>query len=153
NLDDKRFASRPDLIIVDGGKPQLNAARQVLEELDLDIDVVGLAKREEELFVVWQDRPVLLPVGSPSLYLVKRIRDEAHRFAIEYHRLLRSKAMTASILDEIIGIGPKKRKELVKHFGSFKRLKAASVDEIAQAKGITDTLASDVYNLLHMDQS
>ncbi|MCL2491996.1 MAG: excinuclease ABC subunit UvrC, partial [Coriobacteriia bacterium] len=118
NLDDKRFASRPDLIIVDGGKPQLNAARQVLDELDLDIDVAGLAKREEELFVVWQDRPVILPVGSPSLYLVKRIRDEAHRFAIEYHRLLRSKAMTASILDEIIGIGPKKRKELVKHFGS-----------------------------------
>ncbi|MCL2818915.1 MAG: helix-hairpin-helix domain-containing protein, partial [Actinomycetia bacterium] len=150
--DDSKFARTPDLIVIDGGKPQLNAARAVLEELGQDIEVVGLAKREEEIFTSWQDQPVILPQGAPSLYLIKRLRDEAHRFAIEYHRLLRSKAMTASILDEIIGIGPKKRKELVRHFGSFAKLKAASVDEIAQVKGITDALAYDVYSLLHIDE-
>jgi excinuclease ABC subunit C len=150
NAQDARFAQAPDLIVIDGGKPQLNAVRQVLEELEIDVDVVGLAKREEEIWTTWRKDPVVLPDGSPSLYLMKRIRDEAHRFAIEYHRLLRSKAMTASILDEIIGIGPKKRKELIKHFGSFKKLREASVEEISQVKGINETLAHDVYTLLHV---
>jgi excinuclease ABC subunit C len=151
NQKDERFAQPPDLIIVDGGKPQLNAARAVLDELGLTIDVVGLAKREEEVFVAWQDAPVILPQGSPSLYLMKRIRDEAHRFAVEYHRLLRSKAMTASILDEVVGIGPKKRKELISAFGSFAKLKAASVEEISAVKGITETIAHDVFGLLRME--
>jgi excinuclease ABC subunit C len=150
NKEDIRFASAPDLIVVDGGKPQLNAAKTVLDELGVDVDVVGLAKREEEVFTTWSDAPVILPDGSPSLYLMKRIRDEAHRFAVEYHRLLRSKAMTASILDEIVGIGPKKRKALIKHFGSFKRLKEATVVEIAQVPGINEALALDVYSLIHL---
>ena len=103
---DGRFGSRPSLVIVDGGKPQLNAAIAVLGELGLEaIPLVGLAKREEELFVPWADEPVVLPTGSASLYLVKRVRDEAHRFAIEYHRKLRGKAMTASVLDDMTGRG------------------------------------------------
>lgn len=148
--EDTRFASMPNLLIVDGGKPQLNATLAALEELGIDnLAVAGLAKRDEELFVPWSDEPVVLPDGSASLYLVKQIRDEAHRFAIEYHRLLRSKAMTASILEEVIGMGEKRRKALLKHFGSFKKLKAASREEIAQVKGITAELAGDVYDILH----
>jgi len=143
---EKRFGSRPDLVIVDGGKPQLNAARAVLEELGLtDIPLTGLAKREEELFVEWSDDPVVLPSGSPSLYLVKRVRDEAHRFAIEYHRNLRGKAMTASVLDDIEGVGPTRKKALLKHFGSVKRLREASVEEIASVRGIPLEVAEEVH--------
>ncbi len=124
---DGRFGSRPGLVIVDGGKPQLNAAAAVLAELGLtDIPLAGLAKREEELFVTWADDPVVLPSGSPSLYLVKRVRDEAHRFAIEYHRSLRGKAMTASVLDDIEGVGPTRKKALLRHFGSVKKLREAT---------------------------
>ena len=106
------LAKKPDLIIVDGGKPQLTAAIRQLEELGAgDIPVCGLAKRDEELFVPWQDSgPVVLPGGSPSLYLVKQVRDEAHRFAITFHRELRGKAMTTSILDEVVGMGPKRKR-------------------------------------------
>ena len=130
--------SRPGLVIVDGGKPQLSAARSALADLGLDdIPVVGLAKREEEVFVPWSDEPVILPGGSASLYLVKRIRDEAHRFAIEYHRQLRGKAMTASVLDDIEGVGPKRKKALLKAFGSVKKLRDASVDEIAAVPGVS----------------
>jgi len=143
---DGRFGSRPGLVIVDGGKPQLNAARAVLGELGLtDIPVVGLAKREEELFTAWSDEPVVLPDGSPSLYLVKRVRDEAHRFAIGYHRNLRGKAMTASALDDVAGLGPTRKKALLRHFGSVKRLREASVDEIAAVKGIPRQVAEEVH--------
>ncbi len=143
---DGRFGSRPSLVIVDGGKPQLTAARAVLAELGLaDIPVAGLAKREEELFVPWAEEPVVLPSGAPSLYLVKRVRDEAHRFAIEYHRELRGKAMTASVLDDVPGVGPKRRKLLIKHFGSVKKLREATVDEIAQVPGIPRDVAEDVH--------
>ncbi len=134
---DGRFGSRPGLVIVDGGKPQVSAAVAALETSGLaDIPVVGLAKREEELFVPGWDEPVLLPNGSASLYLVKRIRDEAHRFAITYHRDLRGKAMTASVLDNVPGLGPKRKKALLKEFGSVKKLRAATIDEIAAVKGI-----------------
>ncbi len=140
-----RFARRPDLLIVDGGKPQLSAAVDVLEEMGIaDIPVAALAKRDEELFLpAWKD-PVVLPAGSPSLYLVKRLRDEAHRFAIAYHRGLRGKAMTASLLDEIPGVGPTRKKALLKAFGSVRKLSAASVDEIASVKGVPREVASDV---------
>lgn len=148
---DKRFASMPDLLIIDGGKPQLNAVLQVLKEMDLKIPVAGLAKRDEELFVEWSDEPIVLPDGSASLYLVKQIRDEAHRFAIEYHRSLRAKAMTASILDEVVGMGPKRKKSLLKHFGSLKKMRLASIEEIAQAPLISAQVAKDVYHILHMD--
>ena len=146
---DGRFGKRPDLVIVDGGKPQLTAAREVLGELGLgDIPLAGLAKREEELFVTWDEEPVVLQNGSPSLYLVKRVRDEAHRFAIEYHRQLRGKAMTASVLDDITGLGPKRKKLLVKAFGGVKRLREATVDEIAAVPGIPRDLAEEIVAVL-----
>ena len=112
---------KPDLIIVDGGKPQLTAALCQLKDLGVDdIPVCGLAKRDEELFVPWQESgPVVLPSGSPSLYLVKQVRDEAHRFAITFHRELRRKAMTTSILDEVVGLGPKRKKKLLKAAGTL----------------------------------
>ncbi len=141
---DTRFASRPDLIIIDGGRPQLTAALTVMRELEVSAPVVALAKREEELLVPGWDEAVMLPAGSPSLYLVKRIRDEAHRFALEYHRELRGRAMTASALDGIPGVGPKRKKALLKAFGSVKRLQTASVDEIAAVPGVPRELAADI---------
>lgn len=145
---DERFGSRPDLLVVDGGKPQLTAALTQLEELGLDIPVCGLAKADEEVFVSWDETPVVLPTGSASLYLIKQVRDEAHRFAITFHRELRDKAMTVSILDEVEGIGPRRKKDIMKHFGSMKRLREASVDEIAAVKGVSEDVARALYDTL-----
>lgn len=149
-LGDERFGKRPDLIIVDGGKPQLTAAVNQLQELGAgDIPVCGLAKRDEELFVPWQDSgPVVLPGGSPSLYLVKQVRDEAHRFAITFHRELRGKAMTTSILDEVVGMGPKRKKGLLKAFGSFTALRNATLEDIKQSGVVPSQVAEDVYAVL-----
>jgi excinuclease ABC subunit C len=144
-----RFARRPDLLIVDGGRPQLAAALQALAEIGVEgVPVAALAKREEELFVPGWDEPVVLPSGSASLYLVKRVRDEAHRFAITYHRELRDKAMTASVLDEIPGVGPGRRGALIKAFGSVRRLRAASPEQIADVKGVPAGLARDIAEFL-----
>ncbi len=145
---DTGFADMPDLVIVDGGKPQLRAALTALGDLSLSIPVVALAKREEEIHVPGWDEPVSLPLGSASLYLVRRIRDEAHRFAIEYHRALRGRAMTASSLDEIPGVGPKRKKALLKEFGSLRRLREAGVDAIAAVPGIPQALAEDIAAVL-----
>ena len=145
---DERFGSRPDLLVVDGGKPQLTAAINQLNELGLDIPVCGLAKSDEEVFVPWDDTPIVLPTGSASLYLIKQVRDESHRFAITFHRELRDKAMTVSILDEIPGVGLKRKKDIMRHFGSFKRLKAASVEDISQVKGVSMNLAETIYEEL-----
>ena len=145
---DERFGSRPDLLVVDGGKPQLTAAINQLNELGLDIPVCGLAKSDEEVFVPWDDTPIVLPTGSASLYLIKQVRDESHRFAITFHRELRDKAMTVSILDEIPGVGPKRKKDIMRHFGSFKRLKAASVEDISQVKGVSVNFAETIYEEL-----
>ena len=145
---DERFGSRPDLLVVDGGKPQLTAAINQLNELGLDIPVCGLAKSDEEVFVPWDDTPIVLPTGSASLYLIKQVRDESHRFAITFHRELRDKAITVSILDEIPGVGPKRKKDIMRHFGSFKRLKAASVEDISQVKGVSVNLAETIYEEL-----
>lgn len=145
---DKRFGSRPDLLVVDGGKPQLTAAIRQLADLGLDIPVCGLAKSDEEVFVPWDDTPIVLPSGSASLYLIKQVRDESHRFAITFHRELRDKAMTVSILDEIPGVGPKRKKDLMRHFGSFKKLNAASADDIADVKGISPVLAQTIFDEL-----
>lgn len=147
-MTDERFGSRPDLLVVDGGKPQLTAAINQLNELGLDIPVCGLAKSDEEVFVPWDDTPIVLPTGSASLYLIKQVRDESHRFAITFHRELRDKAMTVSILDEIPGVGPKRKKDIMRHFGSFKRLKAASVEDISQVKGVSVNLAETIYEEL-----
>ena len=146
---DERFGSKPDLLILDGGKPQLSAALKQLSELGLDIPVAGLAKRDEELFVPWQESgPIVLPSGSSSLYLVKQVRDEAHRFAIGFHRQLRGKGMNASILDDIAGIGPVRKKALLKAFKSFKGLRNAKLEEIKEAHIVPDDVAEELYLVL-----
>lgn len=145
---DMRFGVHPDLIVVDGGKPQLTAALAAAADLGVKVSIVSLAKREEELYVPEWDEPVALPAGSSSLYLVKRLRDEAHRFAIEYHRNLRAKAMTASVLDDIPGVGPKRKKALLKTFGSVRRLRAASAGDIAAVPGIPADVALDIARAL-----
>ena len=148
-MEDERFGSRPDLLILDGGKPQLTAAINQLGELGLDIPLAGLAKKDEELFVPWDDAgPVVLPSGSPSLYLVKHVRDEAHRFAITFHRELRDKGMVASILDDVPGLGPKRKKALLKAFGSVKRMREASLEDIAAVPGIPQQVAEDLYAVI-----
>lgn len=149
---DKNFGSKPDLIILDGGLPQLNAVIAMFDEMDIhDIALAGLAKRDEELFVPWQGgEPVVLPMGSPSLYLVKAVRDEAHRFAITFHRELRQKGMTTSILDEVSGIGPKRKKALLHYFGSFKNLRAASCEQLIEAHIVPDDVAREVYHVLQL---
>ncbi len=135
----------PDLVIIDGGKGQLGAAVQVMRELGVyEIPAVGLAKRFEELFVPDEDEPVVLPRNSEALYLVQRIRDEAHRFAITYHRQVRGKNSIQSALDTIPGIGPKRKKALLKKFGSVKQVREADVEEIAATVGFTRALAEKV---------
>jgi excinuclease ABC subunit C len=133
----KRFAYAPGLVVVDGGPPQVAAAQRALDELGVDdVRVCGLAKRLEEVWLPDHDDPVILPRTSEGLYLLQRIRDEAHRFAITHHRQRRSKSMTASALDGVPGLGEVRRKALLRHFGSLRRLRAASVDEIAQVPGL-----------------
>ena len=128
----------PDLVIVDGGKGQLSAAVAVMEQLDLvAIPVVGLAKEREELFLPGRSDPVVLPRGSQSLFLVQRIRDEAHRFAITYHRNVRGKKSLRSALDDLPGVGPKRKRALLRAFGSLRGIKAASLDELAAVPGMT----------------
>lgn len=147
---DKRFGSMPDLVIVDGGKPQLNAAQQIFNELGITVALAGLAKADEELFVPWNEEgPIVLPSGSASLYLVKAVRDEAHRFAITFHRELRAKGMTKSLLDEVSGVGPQRKRALLKHFGSMKRLMSASEEEIAAVAGMNAQVAQEVRRVLN----
>ena len=119
-----------------------------LAALGLDIPVCGLAKSDEEVFVPWDETPVVLPSGSASLYLIKQVRDESHRFAITFHRELRDKAMTVSVLDEVEGVGPKRRKAIMRQFGSMKRLRAASVDQIAAVPGVPRAVAEAVWQAL-----
>ena len=143
---DASFALLPDLLIVDGGKGQLSRAVQVIEDFGLTdkVPVVGLAKREEEIFFPHQSEGVLLPRHSQGLYLVQRIRDEAHRFAITAHRKQRNKIGMTSALDSIPGIGPAKRKTLLQHFGSLDKIRVASLDELIAVSGITMALAETI---------
>ncbi|MSQ41619.1 MAG: excinuclease ABC subunit UvrC [Dehalococcoidia bacterium] len=135
----------PDLVIIDGGKGQLGAALDVMRDLGLrDVPVCGLAKREEEIFVQDVDEPIRLPRASEALYLVQRVRDEAHRFAITYHRQLRGKAAQRSVLDAITGIGPKRKRALLRKFGSVRAVREAPVEEIAATVGFTRRLAETV---------
>ncbi|MGN6414563.1 excinuclease ABC subunit UvrC [Flexivirga sp.] len=145
----RRFAYPPQLVVVDGGKPQVDAASRALEALGIDdVAVVGLAKRLEEVWLPDDDFPVILPRTSDGLYLLQRVRDEAHRFAITFHRQRRSKAMTRSVLDDIPGLGAVRRKALLREFGSVKRLRAASVEQIEAVKGIGPALAATVHSQL-----
>ena len=142
-----KFAYPPNLVVVDGGQPQVNAASRALKDLGIDdVYVVGLAKRLEEVWLPDSDFPVILPRTSQGLYLLQRIRDEAHRFAITFHRQKRGKAMTVSALDAVPGLGASKRKALLAHFGSVKGVKAATAEELAQAKGIGPALANAIVN-------
>jgi len=140
-----KFAYPPNLVVVDGGQPQVNAAARALKDLGIDdVYVVGLAKRLEEVWLPDSDFPVILPRTSQGLYLLQRIRDEAHRFAITFHRQKRGKAMTVSALDAVPGLGASKRKALLAHFGSVKGVKAATAEELAEAKGIGPALAGAI---------
>ncbi|GAA0204197.1 excinuclease ABC subunit UvrC [Corynebacterium riegelii] len=145
----KRFAYPPQLFIVDGGKPQVNAAQAVFDELGIvDVQLIGLAKRLEEVWIPDDDEPLILARNSEGMYLLQQIRDEAHRFAITYHRQQRSKRMRASVLDDIPGLGPTRRTDLVKHFGSVKKLKEATQEEIQQVKGVGPKLAEVIFQHL-----
>jgi len=133
----RKFAYAPGLVVVDGGPPQVAAAREAMTELGFgDVPVCGLAKRLEEVWVPEQDDPVILARSSEGLYLLQRVRDEAHRFAITHHRSRRSKSMVESVLDDVPGLGEVRRKTLLKHFGSLRKLQAATVDDIAEVPGI-----------------
>ena len=148
----RRFAYPPQLLVVDGGAPQANAAAAVLTDLQIaDVAVCGLAKRLEEVWVPGQDDPVIFPRTSESLYLLQRLRDEAHRFAITYHRSKRSKSMTVSALDGVPGLGPSRRVTLVRHFGSVGALRQADTDAIAAVPGFGPRLAATVFSALHPD--
>jgi excinuclease ABC subunit C len=145
----RKFAYAPGLVVVDGGPPQVAAARTALAELGLhDIPVCGLAKRLEEVWVPSEDGvaedPVIFPRTSEGLYLLQRVRDEAHRFAITHHRSRRSKTMVESLLDDVPGLGEVRRKTLIKHFGSLRKLRAATVEEIAMVPGIGPRTASAI---------
>ena len=145
-----KIVDQPDLIVVDGGKGQLNIALTVLKLLNLtNIPVIGLAKEFEHIFIPDVSTPIILPPNSNALHLLQRIRDEAHRFAINYHKKLRSKMVKDSLLDHINGVGPKRKINLLKHFGSLQEIKEANVEQISQVKGINQSLASKIYEYIH----
>jgi excinuclease ABC subunit C len=145
----RRFAYPPSLVVVDGGPPQVAAAARALADLGIvDVALCGLAKRLEEVWLPGEEYPVILQRGSQGLYLMQRVRDEAHRFAIRHHRSRRSKGMTASALDDVPGLGPARQAALLKHFGSVARLRAATVDEIAGVPGMGPRTARSVRDAL-----
>ena len=146
----RRFAYPPNLVVIDGGKGQLNRAAEAMDELGINgVTVVSLAKRMEEVFIPGRPDPIVIPRGADALYLLQQIRDEAHRFALTYHRLKRGKRMTRSALDGIPGLGETRRKQLLKHFGSVKRVREASVDELASVPRMPRSVAEAVYEALH----
>ena len=145
----RRFAYPPSLVVVDGGPPQVASAAQALADLGItDLPVVGLAKRLEELWLPGEQFPLVLPRSSQGLYLLQRLRDESHRFAISFHRQRRSTSMTASALDGVTGLGPTRRAAVLKHFGSVKRLRGATVEEIQQVPGLGPALAESIHRHL-----
>ena len=150
----KKFSYPPNLVVVDGGPLQAEAAARALVELGIDdVAVCGLAKRLEEVWIPGEEYPVILPRSSEGLYLLQRVRDEAHRFAIAYHRAKRGKAATTSALDDVPGLGPARRKALLKQFGSVRKLGAASIEEIAVVPGIGPRLAATISAALGTNQA
>jgi len=145
-----RFAYPPQLVVVDGGKPQVNAAAKALQELGItDVAICGLAKRLEEVWLPNNSEPIIFPRHSEALYLLQKLRDEAHRFAINFHRSKRSKVMLESLLDEVAGLGEIRRKSLLTHFGSVTALKAATVDELAIVPGIGKKMAKTIFDQIN----
>lgn len=148
-----KFATRPDLLVVDGGKPQLSAARKALDEVGLDIPVVALAKREEELYIPSRSQALVLPRRAPSLRLLQHLRDEAHRFAVQYHRGLRTKDMLVSTFDNIPGVGARRKRLLFKYLETPEGVCEASLDELKAVPGIPAKVAEDIYEYLHGGES
>ena len=142
-----KFSYPPSLVVVDGGPGQLGRAVKVLDELDLDIPAIGLAKRMEEVYLPAQPDPVRIPRDAEALYLLQQVRDEAHRFAITYHRQLRSKSMVDSVLDDVPGLGPKRKRDLIRRFGSLKKIREAGADDLAEV--VPRNVAVDLYAALH----
>lgn len=139
----------PDLILIDGGKGQLNAAYEVLYKLGLsELAIIGLAKREDEVFLPGKSEPVIIPRNSSALHLLQRVRDEAHRFAVSYHRKLRSRRLTHTMLDDIPGVGPKRRQALLQHFGSLGEIKKANISQLKEVEGISSRTARVIYDYL-----
>ena len=149
--ENKHFSSFPDLIMMDGGKGQVNIALEVLDKLGLSIPVCGMVKDDNHRTrgLYYNNLEIAIDTKSEGFKLITRIQDEAHRFAIEYHRSLRSKGQVHSILDDIPGVGEKRRRELMRHFEGIEELKAASVEEIAEVKGMNMPAAKKVYDFLH----
>ncbi|QVQ52122.1 excinuclease ABC subunit UvrC [Spiractinospora alimapuensis] len=149
-----KFAYPPNLVVVDGGRPQVEAAQRALTELGIDdVAVCGLAKRLEEVWLPGEEDPLILPRSSEGLYLLQRLRDEAHRFAISYHRSKRSAAVGGSALDQVAGVGPARRAALLKHFGSLRRMSRATVEEIAAVPGVGEATARAIQRALHEDSA
>ena len=148
----RRFSYRPDLVVVDGGLPQVNAARSALDAMGIDIPLIGLAKRLEEVWIPGEDFPVIFPRTSAALYMLQYVRDESHRFAITAHRKRRAKTQQRSVLDEIPGVGPSRQKALLRCFGSVKKIREATVGAIAEVPGIGDTLAQTIFDALNPTQ-
>jgi excinuclease ABC subunit C len=142
-----KFSYPPSLIVIDGGAGQLGRATRVLADYDLAIPVVGLAKKLEEVYFPDRERPLLIPRGEEALYLLQRVRDEAHRFAVAYHRKLRGRRLVDSVLDDVPGIGPTRKRQLLRRFGSVKRLREADVEELAEV--VPTRVATDLYEALH----
>jgi excinuclease ABC subunit C len=140
-----KFASVPSLILIDGGKGQLSAAQAAMKQFGYDFPMIGLAKQFELVFVPGRAEPIELPRNSPALFLLQRVRDEVHRYAIMYHRAVRGRAAQMSVLDEIPGIGPARRRSLLKFFGSVDRMKQATIDDLGQAPGINRKNAQDLH--------
>jgi excinuclease ABC subunit C len=146
---------RPDLLLIDGGKGQLTEAKAVMAELQMDLDILGIAKGperrpgEETLFLVGQDAEVELPADSPALHLLQQVRDEAHRFAITGHRQRRAKARKTSVLEGIEGMGPKRRQKLLQQFGGIQEVQRAGVEDLARVEGISSALAQKIYDVFH----
>lgn len=150
--DQGRFSNLPDLVIIDGGKGQLGYARRAMTQEGYEaIPTFGLAK-QEEILVHIDGSETRIPHDTAALYLIQRIRDESHRFAITYHRSLRGKRQLASILDDIPGIGPKRRQSLLTYFGSFSKIQSAEVDELAKVPGISPELAQRIHDYLRTHQ-
>ena len=147
--EDESFSARPDLLVIDGGKGQLSSVKEIMDELGVDIEVISLAKREEEVFVPGKSDPYVLPRNSYALKLLQRIRDEAHRFAITFHRSQRKKRQTKSELENIKGLGPKKIEILREAFKNIDQIKQATLEELNMVKGIDKTTAKNVYDYYH----
>jgi excinuclease ABC subunit C len=144
-----KFARLPDLLLVDGGQGQLNVAVKAMQELGVSLPAAGLAKEHELVFLPEQANPIALPAHSRALHLLQRVRDEAHRFALAYHRSLRAREVRESVLDGIPGVGEVRKRRLLTRFGSLKRLRQAPVEEIAAAAGCSISLAQSIAQALH----